>query len=506
MAYSNVELRNFTNYFAGNDLAYGVTKVGEIKDGKAESDSHLVHEQLTYAVMSEHLAGKKSIGVAPIMMDSRCNFGAIDIDNYQYNLEDIVRAIYDFKFPLFPCWSKSRKLHIYMFFSEPLPAAEVRQILRWYADLFGCDKKTELFPKQDHVDPGAKFFSWINIPYFNAEDMKNWRKQVKRDMSLADLSEALEYIQTIRLTGEEHKERMNSFEYKDAPPCITSGILLKDIPQGSRNAWLFSCGVYLRLKDENCDLEEKLKDINASLHDPIPEDELEKTIIKSLNKHSYFYMCSSMMRCDKTLCRHKEFGVDSKMSTGLDFGQLTQYMTDPPYYEWIVNGQRMTFWNEKEILAQGKFRELCLRQLHLVPRAVNDERWSKILTRACENIKVVNDDEIEGDFSPGATFYGLMAEFFDKKRQGSNMSTVFLGKVYLDEDAGEFVFTARAFTEFLMVKHGFTTFTPVEIQDRLKRRGAYKKDTLWHIPKDNVGKPKPEGNVDFKLSQEEGIY
>jgi hypothetical protein len=133
-------------------------------------------------------------------------------------------------------------------------------------------------------------------------------------------------------------------------------------------------------------------------------------------------------------------------------------MTDPPYYEWIVNGQRMTFWNEKEILAQGKFRELCLRQLHLVPRAVNDERWSKILTRACENIKVVHDDEIEGDFSPGATFYGLMAEFFDKKRQGSNLSTVFLGKVFLDTETNEFIFTARAFTEFLMVKHGFTSF------------------------------------------------
>ena len=505
MAYSNVELRNFTSYFAGNDLAYGVTKVGEIKDGKAEADSHLVHEQLTFSVMAEHLSGKKSIGVAPIMMDSKCWFGAIDIDNYSYDLADIVRAIYDFKLPLFPCWSKSKKLHIYMFFSEPASAASVREILRWYADLFCCDKKTELFPKQDRVDPGAKFFSWINIPYFNASS-DNWRKQVKRDMSLADLSDALEYIKSIRMTEEEHRKLMDDFPYKDAPPCVTSGILLRDIPRGSRNAWLFSVGVYFRLKDENCDLEEKLKEINSSLQDPIPDDELEKTVIKSLSKHSYFYMCSSMPRCDKTLCRHREFGVDSKMSTGLDFGQLTQYMTDPPYYEWIVNGQRMTFWNEKEILAQGKFRELCLRQLHLVPRSVNDERWSKILTRACENIKVVHDDEIEGDFSPGATFYGLMAEFFDKKRQGSNLSTVFLGKVFLDTETNEFIFTARAFTEFLMVKHGFTSFTSVEIQDRLKRKGAYKKDTLWHIPADSVKQKNTEAEVDFKLNHEEGMY
>ena len=506
MAYSSVDLRNFTTFFTGNDLAYGVTKVGAMKDGKAEAESHLVHEQLTYSVVAEHLAGKKSIGVAPICMDSTCMFGAIDIDTYDYDLADIIRAIYDFKLPLFPCWSKSKKLHIYMFFSEKVNASDVRQILRWYADLFCCDRKTELFPKQERVEPNAKFFSWINIPYFDA-DSDNHRKLVKRDLSLADLSEALEYIQTIRHTLDEHRKLMDSFEYKDAPPCVTSGILLKDIPQGSRNAWLFSVGVYFRMKDENCDLEEKLKDINASLHDPIPEEELEKTVLKSLSKHSYFYMCSSMLRCDKTLCRHREFGVDSKVSTGLDFGQLTQFMTDPPYYEWLVNGQRMTFWSEKEILTQSKFRELCLRQLHLVPRAVADERWSKILSRACENIKVVHDDEIDGDFSPGATFYSLMADFFDRKRQGSNLSTVFLGKVFYDDKNNEFIFTARSFTEFLVVKHGFSSFTPVEIQDRLKQKGAYKKDTLWHIPADSVKKKvKDEAEVDFKLNQEEGMY
>lgn len=128
------------------------------------------------------------------------------------------------------------------------------------------------------------------------------------------------------------------------------------------------------------------------------------------------------------------------------------------------------------------------------------------MTRACENIKVVHDDEIEGDFSPGATFYGLMAEFFDKKRQGSNLSTVFLGKVFLDTETNEFIFTARAFTEFLMVKHGFTSFTSVEIQDRLKRKGAYKKDTLWHIPADSVKQKNTEAEVDFKLNHEEGMY
>lgn len=497
MAYSSNDLMNFYTYFKGNTTAYGVTQVGDIVDGKAEASSRLVHSKLTHSVMADHLNGATSIGVAPIDYDSTCFFGAIDIDNYAYNQNDIIRAIHDFNLPLLPCYSKSKKLHLYMFFSEPTNASEVKALLRWYADLFGCDKKTELFPKQDVADPKATFFSWINLPYFN-EASDNHRKYIGADLQCKTLSEALSKIETIRMTLKEHKAAIDNFEYNDAPPCIASGIVLRDIPSGSRNSWLFSCGVYLRLKDENCDLEDKLKAINASLTHPIPEEELENTILRSFNKKSYFYMCSSMPRCDKATCRQREHGVESKASTGLDFGELTQYMTDPPYYEWIVNGKRMTFWSESEILQQRKFRELCLRQLHLVPRTVPDDRWAKILTRACENIRVVEDEQIEGDFTPGATFKGLLLEFFSERRHGTTLSTVFLGKVYKDTAKDEFIFTARAFTDFVVVKNGFTAFTAVEIQDRLKQMSAYKKENLWHIPCASVMSKQLEEDIDFK--------
>ena len=322
MAYTNNDIILFSTYFSGNTEAHGVTEVGEIVNGKAEAKSRLVYESVTPAVIQRHLEGKSSIGIAPIQSDGTCYFGAIDIDDYKYNLNDVIAAIEDFGMPLCPCYSKSKKLHIYIFFEDATPAEQVQELLQWYARAFACDKKVEIFPKQNKVSSTNTFYSWINLPYFDANDMNNHRKLVTKQ-GVLPLSEALEKINERRLTYKEHKEWINEFQYNDAPPCILSGLLLRDIGPGQRNNWLFSTGVYLRLKDENCDLRTLLTDINHSLHDPIPDNELNATVIKGFNRKSYFYMCAALERCDKATCRQQEYGIESKASTGLDYGDLT---------------------------------------------------------------------------------------------------------------------------------------------------------------------------------------
>ena len=365
MAYTNNDILSFSTLFSGNASAYGVTEVGDIVDGKAQAKSRLVYDTLSPAVIQRHLAGQVSIGVAPIRDDGTCFFGAIDIDDYKYNLNDVIAAIEDFDMPLCPCYSKSKKLHLYIFFTDPVPAEDVQNLLKWYARAFACDKKVEIFPKQAKAHSTQSFYSWINLPYFEAEDINNHRKFVTTK-GVLPLGEALDIMNTRRMSYEEHKQWIEEFRYHDAPPCILSGLLLRDIGPGQRNNWLFSCGVYLRLKDENCDLKDLLTEINHSLHEPIPDNELNATVIKGFDRKTYWYMCNQLDRCDKVICRQSEYGIESKEATGLDYGDLTQYMTDPPYYEWIVNGQKLTFWNEQEIITQGKFRSLCLRQLHLV--------------------------------------------------------------------------------------------------------------------------------------------
>ena len=215
-------------------------------------------------------------------------------------------------------------------------------------------------------------------------------------------------------------------------------------------------------------------------------------------------MCAALARCDKAQCRQQEFGIESKASTGLDFGDLTQFMTDPPYYEWIVNGQKLTFWNEQEILGQGKFRALCLRQLHLVPRHVPDDRWSKILTRACENITVVQPAVEAGDFTSGSTFFDLTCAFFNTKRKADNITQLAMGRIYTDEIEKEYVFTAKSFIDFLVHKNDFKQYAPVEMRVRLQQLGAYKEGTVWRMPISSIPQVnEPSIDIDFKDKNEE---
>lgn len=503
MAYTNNDILSFSTLFSGNTDAHGVTVVGEMVNGKAEAKSRLVYEPITPAVIQRHLEGFESIGVAPIRNDGTCSFGAIDIDDYKYSLEDVIAAINDFNLPLCPCYSKSKKLHIYVFFTDPTPAEQVQEILKWYAKAFACDKKVEIFPKQAKANSTNTFYSWINLPYYEANNLNNHRKLVTKNGTLS-LEDALPIMMDKRLTYKQHKEFINEFIYHDAPPCILSGLLLRDIGPGQRNNWLFSCGVYFRLKDENCDLKTLLTDVNHSLHDPISDAELNATVIKGFNRKSYFYMCASLDRCDKADCRQKEYGIESKASTGLDYGDLTQYLTDPPYYEWIVNGQKLTFWNEQEILTQGKFRALCLRQLHLVPRHVPDDRWSKILTRACENITVIQPAVESGDFTSGSTFFDLTCAFFNTKRKADNITQLAMGRVYVDDVEKEYVFTAKSFIDFLVHKNDFTQYKPVEMRVRLQQLGAYKEGTVWRMPIGSIPtSTEPNIEIDFKDKKEE---
>ena len=499
MAYSNIDISLFYDLFQGNTKAFGVTEVGEIVDGKAKSKSKLVYDAVTPAVIQRHLEGTLSIGIAPIRDDSTCMFGAIDIDDYKYNLIDVVNAIEDFNLPLCPCYSKSKKLHIYIFFAEDTKAEDVRDILQWYASAFSCSKKVEIFPKQSSAKDTNTFYSWINLPYFNASDDNNHRKMVTKNGKLLPLADALSVMKSRKLTLAEHKQRIQDLPFHDAPPCILSGMLLRDIGPGQRNNWLFSCGVYFRLKDENCDLNTLLTEVNHSLQEPIPDAELQATVLKGFQRKSYFYMCAALERCDKTNCRKQEFGIESKASTGLEYGELTQYLTEPPYYTWIVNGQKLLFNSEAEILQQNKFRALCLRQLHLVPRRVEEDRWSKILTRACENIVVIEPQTLAGDFTSGSTFFDLTCAFFNTRRRADNITQLAMGRIFYDNTEKEYVFTARSFLDFLINKNNFKDYTNVEIRNKLQDLGAYKNGSVWRISENAF--PKPEDvkiDIDFR--------
>ena len=67
-------MEQFINLFSGLTRAYGLW------DGKKQTT---VKAQLTPKHYEDHLAGKISLGVIPIAEDSKCKFGAIDIDDHK---------------------------------------------------------------------------------------------------------------------------------------------------------------------------------------------------------------------------------------------------------------------------------------------------------------------------------------------------------------------------------------------------------------------------------------
>lgn len=507
MAYAQIDITEFMMYFHGNETAHGQTKITgtNTETGKAEAQCRLVYETPTPAVFNRHLQGQESIGIAPIMEDGTCFFGAIDIDSYDYSLIDIVEAIEDFNLPIVPCWSKSKKLHLYILFSEPTPAADVQRICAWYSMAFACKDKTEIFPKQAHTTENATFYSWINLPYFDAENPNNHRKMVGKRGYLYTLAEALGKMGLRRKTLKQHEEFISELPYHDAPPCILTGTLLRDIGPGQRNTWLFSAGVYLRMKDETVDLETELSELNQSLHEPIPQVELDTTILKGFQRKTYFYKCAELSRCNKRCCRKQQYGIDSAASTGLDYGDMTQVMTDPPYYEWIVNGQKLTFYNENEILMQNKFRALCMRQLHLVPRHAKDDVWSAILTRALEHVKVVEPVILEGDFSSGSILMDAIYDFFTARRKADNITQISMGRVYEDSRRQEYVFTAHAIMDYVQNTRNIHT-TGMEIRHRIVGVGAYKDNNTWRLAIEAVPaslRNKQPVSITFKRDEED---
>lgn len=488
--------QQFSALFAGNKSNYGLTQLGpKDENGKVTTQCKLVRSMIGINTYEKHLAGEASIGIAPIDEDGVCYFGAIDIDNYAYDILNIVKAIYDFDIPLAPFYSKSKKLHLYAFFSEAASPEQVQEILGKYVTMFACKKNTEVFPKQSKKRL-SNTYSWINIPYFDASNPENCRKMLNKDGTLVPLDIALNRCERLKLTYKEHQAAFQELPYSDAPPCVQTGAILRDIGPGERNNWLFAVCVYLRLKDEHADISTQVSELNSALPQPLPEEELRTTVLQSLSRKTYFYPCAQLSRCDKDSCRETDFGIDSKFSTGLDYGQLTQYMTDPPYYKWIINGQELVFFSEDELLHQNKFRAQCLRILHIAPKPIPPDRWSVILNKALQNVQIVSTITL-GDMTTGSTFTSLINSYFSFKRVAETLESVKIGRVYHDKTTDEFVFDAQSMLKYIQKSQEFRDYTPIEIRLRLQDMGAYHDGQYWRIKQRDV----PGGIQEVDFSQ-----
>ena len=120
-----------------------------------------------------HLDGSLNKGVVlpPIRKpDNKCRWAAIDVDGEVYNNDQIkiqlLQKIEKLNLPLIACFSKSKGLHLYIFFEDWTEAKTVRNILLTFLDKLGLPENTECFPKQTELSE-ADTGNGIMLPYMN---------------------------------------------------------------------------------------------------------------------------------------------------------------------------------------------------------------------------------------------------------------------------------------------------------------------------------------------------
>jgi superfamily II DNA or RNA helicase len=153
-----------------NEWKPGVCHKPKVKCGDCNQRQLL---RVTDQVIYDHLAGKQTIGVYPLMTNDSCYFLAADFDEADWR-EDVgafMQSYRELRIPAALEISRSGNgAHAWIFFAEPVPAREARQL---GAALIShtCDRTRQLslasydrlFPNQDTLPKGG-FGNLIALP------------------------------------------------------------------------------------------------------------------------------------------------------------------------------------------------------------------------------------------------------------------------------------------------------------------------------------------------------
>ena len=465
-------VHDFKSLFIGNTNGKGQSRVGTDKDadGKLKTESWVSKVPISEDDYMLHLEGKIGLGISPITIKSKCSFGVIDIDQYTGHVNSYLETINKFGLPLVPFYSKSGGLHLYIFLTEEAAAGDVIDLLQVLRRILGLPKDTEIFPKQRTI-PVDGLGNWINLPYYAAEDPANKRKVIDRDGTLLPLEEGVEYCRRVSKTFEEYKLYLSDLPLSDAPPCLQSIYLQRDTLY--RNEYLFSLARYFKAKvGDNFEFE--LTEANNLLRRPVDIAELEKSIIRSHKKKDYSYKCGAPPLntiCDKEECKKRAFGIGNDFISDISYEDFFQHKSDPPWYEWIVNGQSLQFFNENDIINQQRFRELCFRKLHVLPFRLRDSVWGGIVNNALKNV-IIKEVDPEDDISTGRMFMEYVTEFMTGRVMAETKEQILINRVYEDQEKECYIFKAVALIEFILNTKNFRVYNSVEIQSRLKAMGG----------------------------------
>jgi len=483
------QIERISKLFRGLERAHGeFREKSDLRksDNKVQGSAKTVDGAVTAEHWRAHLAGEYGVGVVPITDDGTCHFAAIDFDVYdEYTVKRFVGDAKRSGFPFVWCKSKSGGAHLYMFFAQPMQAAEVRKKLGDLARTLGYPK-IEIFPKQEQLEPG-QIGNWINLPYFNAKYTQRYGFD-NEGRPIEDIEKFLDYAESMLVLPEDFqakKVESQEIPFSDAPPCIQQ-MAHAGIGEGERNKSLFQFAIYAKKKYGD-DWEEKVLEWNGEYFSPgVPFKEIQSTIFKSLaDKDDYGYLCKEPVCsevCNKPLCQTREFGVMGSLVQVWDdwniegvrklvqVNGMGEQMDESPKYIISINGSDVTF-SRPELTSNMKFREKVFERLDKMPPRMNNNMWDQMIQHWLLNHEVI---AIPFELTETANLGSFLNDFIDAAPDANTRLDLFQGMVLYEN--GAYLFHFEAFAKFLQ-QHRYPVRAANILWQQLHALGIEKKTT-----------------------------
>jgi hypothetical protein len=474
--------------FAGRADVYGTHGVPTQKGNKWEikTTATYVRKPVTVKVWQDHIAGKHPLGIIPIRDDDSVVFGSIDVDDYVNDLLSIIDKFERASFPLLACRSKSGGLHLFLFLNAPAPAILMQKALHNIAAQLGLSG-SEIFPKQAQVlTKRGDVGNWMVMPHFGSTYDGKLREQVGLRKTGAELTieqflsaaEAnrispeqlhawaeLSSKPVAKLNGGGHGAQGKEI-FHDGPPCLQ--ILAKTGITEMQNNSLLHMGVYFKRKNP-MDWKKDLEQANREILNPPGSSDGVMSVIKSLEKKDYNYLCKTepmCSHCSSSECRTRKFGVGSEGDYPSISG-LSKLNVDPPIWFVDVNEVRLEISTD-DLLNYPKFLKVCAERSNTVYNFMNQSLWLKLLGPVMNNCTNI---EAPPEVSRSGHFKELLEEFCTNRQKGLKKEDLMMGRPWENEETASHYFRLKDFQKYL-VKENIRDYTRGQITQRIKHLGG----------------------------------
>lgn len=204
---------------------------------------------VTDEVIYNHLAGKQTIGIYPLMHGDLCCFLAVDFDGTEWvdDVSAFLETCHTLKVPAALERSRSGNGgHVWIFFAQPVQASLARQLgsailtkTMEKRHQIGFKSYDRLFPNQDTM-PKGEFGNLIALPLQKAPREKG--NSVFLDGDFQPFSDQWAYLFSIEKLAPENIEKLVSQAAKDQSVlCARISTLEEDNVEGPMDTTTLSC-------------------------------------------------------------------------------------------------------------------------------------------------------------------------------------------------------------------------------------------------------------------------